>query len=108
MHLMRNKEMISSGTNQDVRFETTSTSAVLQLRKGDVMWVRLRQGTVYGHTPSHYSTFSGYAVSLDEAVDSSAISWPRADAVSYSLRKPRSKYLTDPGSDGTESSIQKG
>lgn len=60
VHLMRNQEMVSSGTNQDVRFETTSCTAVLILKKGDCIWVRLRQGHVYGHSPSHYSTFSGF------------------------------------------------
>ena len=52
---MRNQEMVSSGTNQDVRFETTSCTAVLILKKGDCIWVRLRQGHVYGHSPRNCS-----------------------------------------------------
>ena len=60
---MKNQEMISSGTNQDVRFETTACTAILELKAGDCIWVRLRQGAVYGHSPSHYSTFSGFRLS---------------------------------------------
>ena len=57
---MKNQDIISSGTNQDVRFETTACTAILELKAGDCIWVRLRQGAVYGHSPSHYSTFSGF------------------------------------------------
>merc|ERR1711876_31455 len=60
VHLMKNQDMVSSATNQDVRFETTSCTAILELKAGDCIWVRLRQGAVYGHSPSHYSTFSGF------------------------------------------------
>jgi len=62
IHLMKNQEMVASGTNQDVKFETTSCSALLQLEAGDRICVSLRQGTMYGHSPSHYSTFSGFLI----------------------------------------------
>ena len=58
--------MVASGTNQDVRFETTSCTAVLILKKGDCIWVRLRQGHVYGHSPRNCSTES--AVSLEDLI----------------------------------------
>lgn len=98
VHLMRNADIISSATNQDSRFETTSSTAVLQLRRGDVVWVRLRQGVAYGHSPSHYSTFSGYSVQLDEAVDvDAAFAQQRyKTGISYSLYKgATSNVLTE-------------
>ena len=57
---MKNQEIVASGTNQDEKFETTSTSAILELEAGDRICVSLRQGWMYGHSPSHYSSFSGF------------------------------------------------
>lgn len=90
IHLMKNHEIISSGTNQDNRFETTSTTAVLQLRRADVVWVKLRQGIAYGHN-AHYSSFSGFSIRLDEKINAAAaFAQARMPTTSYSLyRKQR-------------------
>ena len=72
VHLMKNDVIISSGTNQDNRFETTSTSAVMTLRRNDVVWVRLRQGVAYGHS-AHYTSFSGFSLRLDDASNANAV-----------------------------------
>lgn len=96
VHLMRNGDMICSATNQDTRFETTSMTAVLTLQRGDVVWVRLRQGIAYGHSPSHYSTFTGYSLQLSETIDTAlAISQARYSVgAKYSLYKEPSGRLT--------------
>ena len=62
MHLMKNQEIVSSGMNQDDGYETTSCSALLQLEAGDRICVSLRKGQMFGHSPSHYSTFSGFRI----------------------------------------------
>ena len=97
VHLMKNNQIMSSGTNQDTRFETTSTSAVLVLRRGDVVWVRLRQGIAYGHA-AHYTTFSGFSVRLDEAIDgTSAYVQARGNlpTLSYPLYRKRPHHSID-------------
>ena len=88
IHLMKNEKIISSGTNQDNRFETTSTSAVIQLNRGDVVWVRLRQGVAYGHE-AHYTSFSGYSLYLTEEID---VQTANHLARSHSLRLTGSRY----------------
>ncbi|CAG5108345.1 Oidioi.mRNA.OKI2018_I69.chr1.g3751.t1.cds [Oikopleura dioica] len=60
VHLMRNEDIVASGTNHDDKFETTSCNAVLILKKGEIIWVRLKHGIVFGGSPSHYSAFSGF------------------------------------------------
>lgn len=62
IHIMHNSDIVSSTSNLDETFESVSASVVLNLRKGDVVWVKLRIGQVYGHTPSHYTNFMGYCV----------------------------------------------
>jgi hypothetical protein len=62
IHIMHNSEIVSSTSNLDETFESVSASVVLNLAKGDVVWVKLRIGQVYGHSPSHYTNFMGYCV----------------------------------------------
>ena len=90
IHLMKNNEIISSGTNQDNRFETTSTSAVMALRRNDVVWVRLRQGIAYGHT-AHYTSFSGFSLRLDQTVETALEFQGRQQIASLS----NTRYLTE-------------
>jgi len=62
IHLMHGSSIVASTSNLDDKFESVSTSIVLKLKKDDVVWVKLRVGQVYGHAPSHYTTFTGYRV----------------------------------------------
>ena len=63
IHIMHNKAMVSSAANLDKNFESVSASVILELKKGDRVWVKLRVGQVYGHSPSNYSNFMGYRIS---------------------------------------------
>jgi len=60
MHMMHNDEIVSSTANLDENFESVSASVFLDLKKGDRVWIKLRVGQVYGHSPSHYTNFMGY------------------------------------------------
>lgn len=62
IHIMHNSNIVSSTSNLDETFESVSASVVLNLRKGDVVWIKLRIGQVYGHSPSHYTNFMGYCI----------------------------------------------
>ena len=63
IHMMHNEAIVSSAANLDENFESVSTSVILELKKGDSVWVKLRIGQVYGHSPSNYSNFMGYRIS---------------------------------------------
>ena len=71
IHIMHNSNIVSSTSNLDETFESVSASVVLNLRKGDVVWIKLRIGQVYGHSPSHYTNFMGYCIT-DEGSGRSA------------------------------------
>lgn len=60
IHLMKNQQIVSSTSNLDDTFESCSASVFLNLSANDIVWVKLRVGQVYGHTPSHYTNFMGY------------------------------------------------
>ena len=100
MHIMKNNQIVSSGTNQDTRFETTSASSVLALRRGDVVWVRLRQGIAYGHA-AHYTSFSGFSLRVDEMIDAdTAFNQARTHlpSLSYPLYRKRAHHTIDSAS----------
>ncbi|KAG7455917.1 hypothetical protein MATL_G00246200 [Megalops atlanticus] len=66
VNLMRNEEvMVSAYANDGAPdHETASNHAVLQLRQGDRVWLRLHRGAIYGSSWK-YSTFSGYLLYQD-------------------------------------------
>lgn len=62
IHIMHNSNIVSSTSNLDENFESASASVVISLLRGDVVWIKLRVGQVYGHSPSHYTNFMGYCI----------------------------------------------
>ncbi|TSK13543.1 Caprin-2 [Bagarius yarrelli] len=66
VNLMRNDEVLASAYANDGApdHETASNHAVLPLRVGDHIWLRLHRGAIYGSTWK-YSTFSGFLLYPD-------------------------------------------
>ncbi|XP_060050588.1 caprin-2 isoform X10 [Erinaceus europaeus] len=66
VNLMRNEEVLVSAYANDGApdHETASNHAVLQLCRGDQIWLRLHRGAIYGSSWK-YSTFSGYLLYQD-------------------------------------------
>lgn len=66
VNLMRNDEVVSSAYANDGApdHETASNHAVLPLRIGDHIWLRLHRGAIYGSSWK-YSTFSGFLLYPD-------------------------------------------
>lgn len=66
VNLMRNEEVLVSAYANDGApdHETASNHAVLQLCRGDQVWLRLHRGAIYGSSWK-YSTFSGYLLYQD-------------------------------------------
>jgi hypothetical protein len=60
--MMHDSAIVSSTSNLDEKFESVSASVILELKKDDVVWIKLRVGQVYGHSPSHYTNFMGYRI----------------------------------------------
>jgi hypothetical protein len=60
IHIMKNEDIVASTSNMDDTFESVSSSCFLELKANDIIWVKLRVGQVYGHSPSHYTNFMGY------------------------------------------------
>ncbi|KAM9497186.1 caprin-2 isoform 2-T2 [Clarias gariepinus] len=66
VNLMRNDEVVASAYANDGApdHETASNHAVLPLRVGDHIWLRLHRGAIYGSSWK-YSTFSGFLLYPD-------------------------------------------
>ncbi|XP_060743426.1 caprin-2 isoform X1 [Tachysurus vachellii] len=66
INLMRNDEVVASAYANDGApdHETASNHAVLPLRIGDHIWLRLHRGAIYGSSWK-YSTFSGFLLYPD-------------------------------------------
>ncbi|XP_038624528.1 caprin-2 isoform X2 [Tachyglossus aculeatus] len=66
VNLMKNEEVLVSAYANDGApdHETASNHAILQLFRGDQVWLRLHRGAVYGSSWK-YSTFSGYLLYQD-------------------------------------------
>eukprot|EP00062_Callorhinchus_milii_P013442 gi/632961521/ref/XP_007896802.1/ PREDICTED: caprin-2 isoform X1 [Callorhinchus milii] len=66
VNLMKNEEVLVSAYANDGApdHETASNHAVLQLFRGDQIWLRLHRGAIYGSSWK-YSTFSGYLLYQD-------------------------------------------
>jgi hypothetical protein len=62
VHIMHGSSIVSSTSNLDEKFESVSAAVVINLKKDDVVWIKLRVGQVYGHAPSHYTNFMAYRV----------------------------------------------
>ncbi|XP_060763895.1 caprin-2 [Neoarius graeffei] len=66
VNLMRNDEVVASAYANDGApdHETASNHAVMPLRVGDHIWLRLHRGAIYGSSWK-YSTFSGFLLYPD-------------------------------------------
>merc|ERR1712168_200921 len=62
IHMMHNSDMVSSTANLGDNFESVSASVVIEMKQGDVLWIKIRQGQVYGHSSSKYTNFMGYLI----------------------------------------------
>lgn len=76
INLMRNDEVVASAYANDGApdHETASNHAVLPLRIGDHIWLRLHRGAIYGSSWK-YSTFSGFLLYPDWVYINSPVHW---------------------------------
>ncbi|XP_013406647.1 complement C1q-like protein 3 [Lingula anatina] len=72
MELVKNGEQITSGYGNSAqgsgKFATISNSAILEVRRGDKMWVQASGGGVYGYQKAPHASFSGYLIYANEDI----------------------------------------